>query len=124
MALPVLPIFSEDGGFLTLKVGAKSTSNQNEVWIVFVFMFNFIDNNIIFYFQNLFEMTQNILNEVKHRKVDLEQIKREKEALVKMGKDASEEDTKTLVEFDEVISRHTREIKKFEDWLAEKTTAP
>ena len=70
-------------------------------------------------------MTQNVLNEVKHRKVDLEQIKRDKEALeVKMGEDASEEDTKTLVEFVGVISRHTREIKKFEDWLAEKTTLP
>ncbi len=34
-------------------------------------------------------MTQNILNEVKHRKVDLEQIKRrDKEALeVKMGEE-------------------------------------
>ncbi len=60
-------------------------------------------------------MTQNVLNEVKHRtEVDLEQIKRDKEALeVKMGEDASEEDTKTLVEFVGVISRHTREIKKF-----------
>ena len=68
-------------------------------------------------------MTQNVLNEVKHRKVDLEQIKRDKEALeVKMGKDASEEDTKTLVEFVGVISRHTREIKKFEDLLTDKTT--
>jgi WD40 repeat protein len=35
---------------------------------------------------------------VKHRKVDLEQIKRDKEALeVKMGEDACEEDTKTRV---------------------------
>ncbi len=70
-------------------------------------------------------MTPNVLNEVKHRKVDLEQIKRDKEALeVKMGEDASEEDTKTLVAFVGVISRHTREIKKFEDWLTEKSTLP
>ncbi len=68
-------------------------------------------------------MIQNILNEVKHRKVDLEQIKRDKEPLeVKMDEDASEEDT--LVELAGVISRHTKEIKKFEDWLSEKTTLP
>jgi hypothetical protein len=70
-------------------------------------------------------LTPNVLNEVKHRKVDLEQIKRDKEALeVKMGEDTSEEDTKTLVAFVGVISRHTREIKKFEDWLTEKSTLP
>ncbi len=41
---------------------------------------------------------QNILNEVKHSKVDLEQIKRDKEALeVKMREDASEEDTNNLL---------------------------
>jgi hypothetical protein len=41
-----------------------------------------------------------------------------------MGKDASEEDTKTLVEFVGVISRHTRAIKMFEDLLTEKSTLP
>jgi WD40 repeat protein len=66
-------------------------------------------------------MTQNILNEVKHRKVDLEQIKRDKEALeVKMGAEVCDEDLQRLGEFDGVISRHTKEIKKFEDWLTEK----
>ncbi len=39
-----------------------------------------------------------------------------------MGEDASEEDT--LVELAGVISRHAKEIKKFEDWLSEKTTLP
>jgi hypothetical protein len=29
--LPVLPIFSEDGGFLTLQLVATSTSNRDEV---------------------------------------------------------------------------------------------
>ena len=72
---------------------------------------------------NLFEMTQNIINEVKHRKVDLEQIKRDKEALeVKMGEEVGDEDLQRIGEFIGVISRHTREIKKFEDWLTEKST--
>ena len=70
-------------------------------------------------------MTQNVLNEVKHRKVDLEQIKRDKEALeVKMGEEACDEDLQRLGEFVGVISRHKREIKRFEDWLSEKTTLP
>ncbi len=71
-------------------------------------------------------MTQNILNEAKHRKVqDLEQIKRDKEALeVKMGEEVGDEDPQRIGEFIGVISRHTKEIKKFEDWLAEKTTLP
>ncbi len=74
-------------------------------------------------------MTQNIINEMKHRKVDLEQINRDKEALeVKMGKknegatqEVGDEDLQRLGEFVGVISRHKREIKKFEDWLTEKT---
>jgi WD40 repeat protein len=70
-------------------------------------------------------MTQNILNELKHRKVDLEQIKRDKEALeVKMGEEVGDEDLQRIGEFIGVISRHTREIKKFEDWLTEKSTLP
>ena len=65
-------------------------------------------------------MTQNVLNEVKHRKVDLDQIKRDKEALeVKMGEEACDEDLQRLGEFFGVISRHKREIKRFEDWLSE-----
>ncbi len=41
-----------------------------------------IDNiQYIFVFYNLFELTQNILNEVKHRKVELEQFLKEKAAL-------------------------------------------
>jgi hypothetical protein len=60
---------------------------------------------------------------VKHRKFDLEQIKRDKEALeVKMGEEVSDENLQRIGEFIGVISRHTREIKKFEDWLSEKTT--
>jgi hypothetical protein len=51
--------------------------------LFFVIIINFIDNNIqyIFVFYNLFELTQNILNEVKHRKVELEQFLKEKAAL-------------------------------------------
>jgi hypothetical protein len=62
---------------------------------------------------------------VKHRKVDLEQIKRDKEALeMKMGDEVGDEDLQRIGEFIGVISRHTREIKKFEDWLTEKSTLP
>jgi hypothetical protein len=44
-------------------------------------------------------MTQNILNEVKHRKVDVEQFLKEKVALEeKIGDDASEEDIQRLHE--------------------------
>ncbi len=32
--------------------------------------------------------------------------------------DASEEDTQRLLEFIRVIGKHTKEIKKFEDWLS------
>jgi hypothetical protein len=35
--------------------------------------------------------------------------------------DASEEDTQRLIG---VIGKHTKEIKRFEDWLTEKTTLP
>jgi hypothetical protein len=53
------------------------------------------------------------------RLVDLEQTS-DKEALeVKMGEDACDEDLQRLGEFVGVISRHNREIKKFEDWLSE-----
>jgi hypothetical protein len=46
---------------------------------------------------------------VKHRKVDLEQIKRDKEALeVKMGEEVGDEDLQRLAEFVGVISRHKR----------------
>ena len=70
-------------------------------------------------------MTQNILNELKHRKVDLEQFLKEKVALEeKIGEDASEEDTQRLLECIGMITRHKREIKRFEDWLSEKTTLP
>ena len=71
-------------------------------------------------------MTQNVLNEVKHRKVDLEQFLKEKVALEeKIGEeDVIEEDNQRLLECIGMISRHKREIKKFEDWLAEKTTLP
>ena len=42
-------------------------------------------------------MTQNILNELKHRKVDLEKFFQEKVALEeKIGEDASEEDLQRL----------------------------
>ncbi len=41
--VPVLPIFFEDG--LNLQI-ANSTSNRDEVLIVFVIIINFIDNNI------------------------------------------------------------------------------
>ncbi len=62
---------------------------------------------------------------MKHRKVDLEQIKRDKEALeMKMGDEVGDEDLQRIGEFIGVISRHTREIKKFEDWLTEKSTLP
>jgi WD40 repeat protein len=55
----------------------------------------------------------------------LEQIKRDKEALeVKMGEEVGDEDLQRIGEFIGVISRHTKEIKKFEDWLSEKTTLP
>ncbi len=39
VAVPVsvLPIFSEDGGFLTLQI-ANSTSNRDEVWIFFLLL--------------------------------------------------------------------------------------
>jgi len=36
--VPVLPIFSEDGGFLTLQI-ANSTSNRDEVLIVFCYYY-------------------------------------------------------------------------------------
>jgi hypothetical protein len=47
------------------------------------------------------ELTQNILNEVKHRKVDLEHFKKEKVALEEQvaEEDASEQDTQRLLEF-------------------------
>ncbi len=38
--------------------------------------------------------------------------------------DATEEDTQRLLECIGMIARHKREIKKFEDWLSEKTTLP
>ncbi len=38
--------------------------------------------------------------------------------------DASEEDTQRHLKFIGVIGKHTKEIKKFEDWLTEKTTLP
>ncbi len=92
-----------------------------------VFYIN-IENNIVFYFQNFFEMTQNILNEVRHRKLDLEQFKKEKVALEeKLGEEeasAESEDTQRLLECIGVIGKHSREIKKFEDWMSEKTTLP
>jgi hypothetical protein len=72
-------------------------------------------------------LTQNVLNEVKHRKVDLEQItERDKEALeVKMGEEVGDEDLQRIGEFIGVISRHTKEtFKKFENWLSEETTCP
>jgi hypothetical protein len=55
-------------------------------------------------------LTQNILNEVKHRKVDLEQFKKEKVALEEKlaEEDASEEDTQRLLEFIGVIGKHTK----------------
>ena len=63
---------------------------------------------------------------MKHRKVDLEQFLKEKVALEeKIGEeDASEEDTQRLLECFGMITRHKGEIKKFEDWLSEKTTLP
>ncbi len=62
---------------------------------------------------------------MKHRKVDLEQFLKDKVALEeKTGEDASEEDTQRLLECIGMITRHKREIKKFEDWLSEKTTLP
>jgi hypothetical protein len=70
-------------------------------------------------------MTQNILNELKHRKVDLEQFLKEKVALEeKIGEEDVEEDNQRLLECIGMITRHKREIKKFEDWLSEKTTLP
>jgi hypothetical protein len=60
--------------------------------------------DIVFYFQNLFEMIQNILNEVKHHKVDFEKIKRDKEELeVKMGEEVGDEDLQRIGEFIGVI---------------------
>ncbi len=47
VSVPVLPIYSEDG--LNLQI-ANSTSNRDEVLIVFVIIINFIDNNILFLF--------------------------------------------------------------------------
>ena len=41
-----------------------------------------------------------------------------------MGEEACDEDLQRLGEFVGVISRHKREIKRFEDWLSEKTTLP
>jgi hypothetical protein len=38
--------------------------------------------------------------------------------------DASEEDIQRLLECIGMITRHKREIKKFEDWSSEKTTLP
>ena len=83
--------------------------------LFFVIIINFIDNNIqyIFVFYNLFELTQNILNEVKHRKIELEQFLKEKVALEeKIGEeDVIEEDNQRLLECIGMISRHKREIK-------------
>ena len=70
-------------------------------------------------------MTQNVLNEVKHRKVDLEQFLKEKVVLEeKIDEDTSEEDTQRLLECIGMIARHKRESKEFEDWLSEKSTLP
>jgi hypothetical protein len=41
-----------------------------------------------------------------------------------IGEDASEEDTQRLLECSGMITRHKREIKKFEDRLSEETTLP
>ncbi len=62
----------------------------------------------------------------KHCNVDLEQFLKEKVASEeKIGEeDACEEDTQRLLECIGTITRHQREIKKFEDWLSEKTTLP
>ena len=68
-----------------------------------------------------------ILNELKHRKVDLEQFLKEKVALEeKIGEeDVIEEDNQRLLECIGMITRHKREIKRFEDWsVREKTTLP
>ncbi len=61
---------------------------------------------------------------MKHRKVDLDQFLKEKVALEeKIGEeDASEEDTQRLLECIGIITRHKQEIKKFEDWLSDKST--
>jgi hypothetical protein len=91
---------------------------QTRFELFFVIIINFIDNNIqcIFVFRTFF-----ILNE-KHRK----QFLKEKVALEeKIGEgDASSENTQRLLECNGMITRHKREIKKFEDWLSEKTTLP
>ncbi len=56
-------------------------------------------------------MTQNVLNEVKHRKVDLEQFLMEKVALEeKIGEeDVIEEENQRLLECIGMITRHTDE---------------
>ncbi len=63
---------------------------------------------------------------MKHRKVDLEQFLKEKVALEEKicEEDVIEEDNQRLLECIGMISRHKREIKRFEDWLSEKTTLP
>jgi hypothetical protein len=68
--------------------------------LLFNSIINRIDNNTVFYFQNLFETTHNILiNELKHRKVDLRQFLKEKVGFEEnIGEDASENDTQRLLE--------------------------
>jgi hypothetical protein len=113
VAVPVLPIFSEDGGFLTLQIPNSTRDTETMFELFFVDIINFIDNNIIFHFQNLFEMTQNIVNEVKCRKVDLEQFKKEKVASEEKlaDEDASEEDTQRLLEFIGSIPKKSRSLR-------------
>ncbi len=60
-------------------------------------------------------MTQNVLNEVKHCRSVFEGKHFEVALEEKIGEDASEEDTQRLIECTGMITRHKREIKKFED---------
>jgi hypothetical protein len=55
-------------------------------------------------------LTQNVLNEVKHRKVDLEQFLKEKVAFEeKIGEeDVLEQDNQRLLECIGMITRHKR----------------
>jgi hypothetical protein len=65
-------------------------------------------------------LTQNKLNELKHRKVDLEEFKKEKLALEeKIVEDDCVENLQRLAQVIGVIVQHSKEIKKLEDWLSE-----
>jgi hypothetical protein len=70
-------------------------------------------------------LTQNNLNKLKYGEVDLEEFKKEKLALEeKIVKDDCVENLQRLAQVIGVNAQHSKEIKKLEDWLSEKSTWP